>query len=190
MKIFLRSVTIGLSLSLASMFVGVLPVSAHVLKKDNGVAGVLHIVPDDNPIAGEPTKIGISFSNTQSFDLGSCNCNVMVQDAGRILQTKQLVPAQEGATLESAATLTFPSMKVYDIVVVGSAKDGSFKDFKLVYSTRIASNTSGVQTSHGDSSQIIVAAIGSLLILAMVAANNVWQGDRYAKAKAINKGVK
>lgn len=161
--------------------------SAHVLKQNNGISGVLHIPPDDNPKAGEVTTLGISFGDKPgAFSLQDCDCSVAIAQNGKTLQTVTPAPALAGATLDSYSKVTFPSIGVYDIVATGSSKSGAFAKFTLDYVVRVATDVNGgaVPVAKSTSVTPIIIGLGSFGLIAVVAYGAIGQGGRYTpKAK-------
>lgn len=156
--------------------------SAHVLKEDNGMSAVLHIPPDDNPVGAEETELDLSFSNdAQTFSLQDCDCQVIVKRDNRTLSTTTLTPALPGATLDGVAHVTFPSVGVYDVVVMGAPKSASFAVFRLDYSERIATSVSAPVAASGQQSQVMIIGLGAFAILLLFAVTNIKAGKRYTK---------
>lgn len=161
--------------------------SAHVLRQNNGISGVLHIPPNDDPTAGVPTKLGVSFANkTRNFSLQDCNCTVALQLDGKTVQTATPTPALAGATLDSFSTVTFPQVGVYTVHVTGSSKTNVFPDFTLDYPVRVATDARGgmanvTKTSNGSMTPIIIG-LGSFALIAIVAYAAIGEGGRYAPA--------
>ncbi len=189
MKKLLHIASLTLSLLLMAGFGTTGLAAAHVLKQDNGTSGVLHIPPEDNPQAGQPTELDIAFGNqANAFSLQDCVCKVMIKSNDQVLQTVQLEPYASGATLDSKATVRFPAAGVYDVIISGSAKDGRFHAFQLNYLVRVTGVANAPGTNNGAS--VIIISAGSLIILAMIAYSAVKAGQRYQRKPAkppINK---
>jgi hypothetical protein len=153
--------------------------AAHVLKQDNGISGVLHIPPEDNPQAGQPTELDVAFGSTNNtFSLADCNCQIITKSRNQVLQTVTPQPYLSGATLASRATVQFPQAGVYDVIVKGRAKDGTFNAFQLDYLVRVTAPAGATSPSNNGSSVVIISA-GSLVILILVAYNAIQSGQRY-----------
>jgi hypothetical protein len=185
---------------LKSLFlsIGILPVlllatggiaSAHVLKENNGISGVLHIPPEDNPEAGQPTELDESFGDSNStFSLGDCNCKVVVTSNGKAIQTTTLAPQLAGATLDTVATVNFPAIGVYDVIISGSAKDGAFHSFSLDYLVRVPTAVGVTPQTNGQGLDVAIIGGGSLVVLLMFGVTMIQRGGRYAKlAPTISK---
>ena len=175
----LASMQVLLSVLLIGCFGGT--AEAHVLKQDNGIAAVMHIEPDDNPLANQPIKIALSFASSQGgFNLAHCRCQAAIIQNTKQLQQVALKPALAGATLEAGATLTFPTAGVYDLNVTGAPTDGSFSSFKLDYLLRVASPLSDHSVNSSSSSGVLLIGFGSVIILSMIGYTLIRGGGRYA----------
>ncbi len=189
------TISLGLVLLLTTGLSGGVA-KAHVLKQNNGISGVLHIPPIDEPNAGELTKLDISFGDqTSGFNLQDCDCKVSIARDGKILQTVLPEPALQGATLESVSRVTFPKVGVYDIIATGSDKAGTFPSFKLTYTVRVASGegavtTSPVKSMTNSGPTMLIVGVGSFAVLAMLAFVAIGQGGRYTTTPEANKTKK
>lgn len=73
-------VTIFLNISLNTGMGGL--ARARGLQSDNGVSAVLHITPDDDPLAGVATVIGLEFNSTiAGFDLNNYKVDATLKQA-------------------------------------------------------------------------------------------------------------
>jgi len=161
-------------------------VSAHVLKEDNGTSAVLHIPPDDNPTAGEQVKLSISFRDkAKTFSLTKCKCEILIQKNGQTEQTAKIEPASSGAELVGFATATFEKPAAYRVILQGTSMSGAFESFKMSFPIRVSA--SSTSTSNRPSSEIIIIAAGSLIILAMFAYTSISYGGRYKKSNRVSR---
>lgn len=182
MKIYLKVLGLYFVASVLILFNSIGLASAHVLKEGQGVSAVLHIPPEDNPVAGQPTELDISFGDkNNNFSLLDCSCQLLIVSGGKVLQ--KLVPssALSGATLDSVVTAQFPHVGVYHIIISGSAKDDKFNDFKLDYSVRVASDTNGTAMKNGNGDEALVVGSGGLIILALLAYRGIVRGGRFTR---------
>jgi hypothetical protein len=185
-----KLVLLIMALALPLMSVGV--ASAHVLKEDNGISAVLHIDPDDDPIAAQPTPVGVAFSADGGFSLQDCNCYVHIVSDGQTIQTDAINPGEPGATLTAVSSVQFPKIGVYDLIVGGSAKDGKFPTFKLDYLERVATSADAPATSSSSNgSSVLIISAGSIVLLSMIGFTTIRRNGRYApKAPATIKPIK
>ncbi|GAC1499622.1 MAG: hypothetical protein NVS1B10_02550 [Candidatus Saccharimonadales bacterium] len=162
-------------------------VSAHILKASNGIAGTIHIPPDDNPMPNQITELQIAFSDkTGAFSLADCNCKVSVRDDNHVIQTVIPKPSLAGATLDSTSKVTFPRAGVYTILANGNSKDGKFSNFQLEYKIRVESGVVAASTDNKGSTALWIAAgtgAASLLALAYI---NLFRNRRTGTSNQID----
>ena len=110
--------------------------SAHVLKTDGTIGAVLHVKPDDAPVAQTPITYELSFQDSKgNFSLTDCACSIAFATGGKITGTQQLDATTP--TL-SRNTYTFPESGMYTFSITGSPKNNaSFRPFHLTYSVRV-----------------------------------------------------
>jgi hypothetical protein len=108
------------------------PVSAHVLKTDGTIGAVLHLDPEDDPIANYPANFYLDFKDTVSkFNFKDCKCVINITKNGQNVYSQDLISPY--------FTYTFPEKNVYILEVIGRPLDGnSFNEFKLDYQIRVA----------------------------------------------------
>lgn len=162
--------------------------SAHVLAQDGSVTAVLHIAPDDNPVAKRPTRLEFAFADgSQPFHLQTCDCKVSLHDEKRTLRQVEISPVNGSAT-DGEATVTFPAIGVYTLVVEGSAtphhhESTKTASFSLRYIERVATSAGGAparKSAAGLQALLISAAL--LVILIIIAYRQITFGGRYASA--------
>ena len=108
-----------------------LTVSAHVLKTDGTIGAVLHIDPNDAPVAGSVSTFNFDLTDTtKRFTTADCDCNFSIAQTADILDKNlaDLSPIQ----------YTFQEPGVYTVELEGSPKDGTgFQPFQLTYEIRV-----------------------------------------------------
>jgi len=108
-------------------------VSAHVLKYDGNIGAVLHIDPDDSPLAGQDSKIYLDFKDKSGrFDIRKCNCQAIISN-------------NEVNNYVNFSTNTFyynfPKIDVYTLEIIGkSTAEADFDSFDLKYDIRVATD--------------------------------------------------
>ena len=156
------------------------PVQAHILNQDNGIYAILHIDPDDNPQAGTPTILLLTFgANDGTFVLGDCACNVSVQSNNQTIYKTSPVPAFVGSSYQAISKVTFPSIGIYQLTVNGSSKTHKFPNFSLNYVVRV-STSSQVPTKVADISLVVIFSIAGAVIFILVAMVAIINGGRYS----------
>jgi hypothetical protein len=114
---------------------------AHVLQVDGSIGAVLHIDPDDDPIANAPATFFFDFKDTQNqFQIPDCNCTVTVSSNGKTLFSENLNNTADVKTASTSASFsyTFPAEGIYAVVAQGAPVSGKqFQSFTLTYDIRV-----------------------------------------------------
>jgi hypothetical protein len=105
---------------------------AHETVTDHGVAVTMHVLPGDEPQAGQPATIVIVNVKPSSgrFTFGSCGCRIKVSTAaGRVLldrRTRKRTP------------FVFPDPAAYEVTYSGGyrARGGRTKQFSTTFALR------------------------------------------------------
>ena len=108
--------------------------SAHVLQTDGTIGTVLHIDPNDDPIAQQQASLFFEFKDTtNNFTAKNCDCNVAIVEAGKTIYAQPLSITSDTASL----FYTFPNPDVYQVVITGTPlTKNAFQTFKLTYNVR------------------------------------------------------
>ncbi len=117
------------------------PISAHVLQSDGDVGAVLHIDPDDDPIANSPATLIFELKDrTDKFQPSNCDCSVTVLSEGKNIFSQAVFQNNSEPTESSASILfTFPQKGVYQVVLAGKPKqENTFQPFSLTYDIRVS----------------------------------------------------
>lgn len=141
-----------------------LPVTtlAHVVESDRGIGAVLHIDPDDDPIAGEVSTFFFDIKDTAGgYRENNCRCRLVIKQDGQTLY-------DELFNRPGGGTYTFPTRGIYSVAAVGSPLSGnSFQPFNLEYTIRVERGE-GIDVSSNRTAQrlpIVVGVIGAILFL-------------------------
>lgn len=114
---------------------------AHVLKSDGQIGAVLHVNPDDDPVAGEPTGFFFEFKDKENkFTPQSCECTFSITKDGNLIYSVPLFKDNSSPSLTSPSIFyTFYEKGIYQVKVAGGpTNDGTFSPFTLVYDIRVA----------------------------------------------------
>ena len=153
-------------------------VFAHELEQSNGISAVLHIPPDDNPLAGKKTVLNVAYGDkAQKFSLENCSCFISVVQNEHVLSTVKATPALPHSKLDSAVKVIFPNPGKYEVRVSGISIDNSFAEFEIEFPVKITN--SAIVASNKAGYQVLIFAIGTLLINAMIAYTLISKGKRY-----------
>ncbi|HEY1538966.1 MAG TPA: hypothetical protein VGF63_06185 [Solirubrobacteraceae bacterium] len=109
------------------------PALGHQTVVDRGVAVTLHVLPDDDPVAGRPATIvavAVRPPKGGRFTFGTCRCQVKVATA----TGKVLLNERSG----KRTPFVFPDPAAYEITYSGSyrAKSHTTKRFSAVFAIR------------------------------------------------------
>jgi hypothetical protein len=155
--------TSGLCLCLLLLFAPAPTASAHILKTNNGTVAVLHVPPDDKPMAGAPTKLELLlYKNTGEFELSKYTINLQVVEHGKRIQQVSVGPEFVGNPSTGITTVIFPKIDVYEIVVIGTAKSSADKSFTTNYELRVAT---AVKRSNADTELLLVGMTLAIIVV-------------------------
>ncbi|NES66063.1 MAG: hypothetical protein F6K24_12765 [Okeania sp. SIO2D1] len=119
---------------------------AHNVEVSEDVACTFHITPNHNPKVGKPSLAWFALTRKggKSIPFSECDCQLNVYSQPRNAESKPIMnPELKGIDTEQyqeipGAEITFPQAGVYDLEIIGSAKDGkSFQPFKFNYSVTV-----------------------------------------------------
>lgn len=144
-------------------------VSAHVLEFDNGIGAVLHIEPQDEPIAGQDAGFLFEFQDKNgNFDARACACRLTIMDT----QNDQLADMALSASARNAASanFVFPKRGTYTLRLSGSSTNqNAFSSFELSYTVRVDKGNGDAGVGSGTGSRaIFVLAAGVIGLLAFL----------------------
>lgn len=142
--------------------------NAHVLESDGTIGAVLHIDPDDDPIAGEETGIYFDFKDkTNRYKNEDCICQLVIEQDGQVIYEKPF-------TRPGGGTFTFPSRGVYAVKAVGVPKNaGAFDTFKISYDVRVERATAQenlIEKQPDNHKDVAYLVVGVLIVLFALAA--------------------
>ncbi len=152
MATFTKNIFLFLALSaLCAPAVLPLSASAHILETDGTIGGVLHIDPNDAPVADSPAHFFFQFKNSAGdFNLAQCDCTISIQypENPATLFSLHLLNGTTTNLLGSSISpliapdtlsffYTFPQRAVYIVTVNGTSTNTSFPSFVLSYDIRI-----------------------------------------------------
>lgn len=160
---------------LMMMFIWRLPiVQAHILKTDGSIGAVLHIDPEDDPIAKEPGYFFFEFKDKENkFQPSVCDCKITIFEDGKEIYNQPHFEnnASSGAN-NLSFTYIFPEKNIYTIEILGKPyPDGNFQPFKLKYLVRVANESpitnQNIPTEKSwISTHLIILISGGIILLA------------------------
>jgi hypothetical protein len=115
----------------AAVATGATTRAAHQTLVNNGVAVTLHVVPNDEPVAGEEALVSIVKIATRNgiFKWSTCRCHMTIfKPDGTKLLDQAAVPK---------LTFTFPEASAYGITVSGRVyRKKKWANFKVTFGLR------------------------------------------------------
>ncbi|HVZ66666.1 MAG TPA: hypothetical protein VG917_00210 [Patescibacteria group bacterium] len=108
---------------------------AHEFETDGSIQAVLHVDPDDTPIAGSQSNISIEVKDsTNKFDPQKCDCNVYIYQGDKNIMIQPLSFKNEGGNLYSSSfNYIFPEYGGYHVKLSGEPINQSFNSFSIVF---------------------------------------------------------
>ncbi|MBN3872135.1 hypothetical protein [Nostoc sp. JL33] len=149
--------------SLVISITNVYPVAAHKVEVAGDVGGTLHIEPNDNPSAEEPSQAWFALTRRggKVIPLAQCNCRLAVYAKPYAAGEPPLIePALEPVAVERyqgipGAEVVFPKPGIYELQLNGKPISGArFKPFKFKFEVTVAGgsteNTRNLRNVNGD----------------------------------------
>lgn len=162
---------------------------AHVLKIHGSIGAVIHVSPEDDPIAGMSTDFYFELKDKNGkLKPDNCDCTGVVLQNGREIFSAPVFQNGTNSSLESASfSFVFPEKDIYKVRVVGNPlTDGAFEPFTLEWDIRVDRETEKSTQNSNGSKEInpetgnkysLVQTIG-LIVLAIVVAYLVRKRNR------------
>lgn len=149
------------------------PAVAHTLQTDGTIGAVLHISPEDDPIAGDISSFFFEIKDTaDNFTSRLCECTVTIEKNSKILLTQPVFQdTNEDNQTNLTMIYTFPETGIYKITLTGKPLSGTtFNEFTLSYDVRVTKTIEDPKNSGVGSStlSLIAIPIGLLLISIIV----------------------
>jgi hypothetical protein len=122
----------------------VTPAIAHKVQISGDIGGTLHIEPNDNPRAGEPSLAWFALTRQggEVIPLEACNCQfaIYTQSGDAIVESPTLEPiSAEGYNGIPGAEITFPQVGAYELVLQGEPlTPEDFQPFEFRFPVTVA----------------------------------------------------
>ena len=116
------------------------PAEAHFLATDGSIGAILHVDPNDSPVAGSQASFFFDFKDKQNkFKPENCNCTFEIDANGKTIFYQNLFQNNSNPSLSNASVFyTFPTINVYEIKVIGTpVTPHAFQPFTLVWYFRV-----------------------------------------------------
>jgi len=140
---------------------------AHVLKTDNTIGAILHIDPEDEPIAGEPSNLFFVLKDKKNhFATKNCECTITIKQNETIIK-RQTITADPKNQTTIIFTYTFPKKDIYQVIMSGTPKQrNTFQRFSLTYDIRVAREKK--EKNNTQTTPLLMIIIGSIIGCALL----------------------
>lgn len=148
--------------------------SAHVLQTDRTIGAVMHIDPNDDPIAGEQASIFFELKDTTNrLTSKNCDCKIAILESGKTIYAQPIFQNNSNPSLDNASLFyTFPNPDVYQIILTGNPlSKNSFQPFKLTFNIRAEQPTDNSSTNKSQlfaTNHLGYFIVGILLLLVSI----------------------
>ncbi|MBD2677168.1 MULTISPECIES: hypothetical protein [Nostoc] len=136
------------------------PAAAHKVEVSGDVGGTLHIEPNDNPRAGEPSQAWFALTRRggKVIPLAQCNCQLAVYaEPYAAGEPALLEPTLKAVAVERyqgipGAEIVFPKPGLYQLELNGKPASGArFKPFEFKFEVTVAAgSTNNARNVNGD----------------------------------------
>ncbi len=123
---------------------------AHVLRVDHNIGAVLHIDPDDDPIANEASTFYLEIKDkTGKFKPEDCSCIYIISENGKQIYSDAIFSRTTANGLSAPVfTFVFAKRDVYALTIEGQpTTQGEFQKFTLTYDIRVDKESEQSQTA-------------------------------------------
>jgi hypothetical protein len=159
---------------------------AHSLKTNNGFSAVMHIDPDDDPLANQPTVLNFLIGNEKlHYTQTDYRNSVTISANGTVLKKLSVDQSVFGNAGDGIAKYTFPSVNVYTVDLRGVLISDPSVNFHMSFIVRVTGTLGTVAVTNGRSSEVILIGAGSLVVLSIVGFTVIRNGGRYAAKQPI-----
>jgi len=125
------------------ILLGASPLWAHVVEADGPIGVTMHVDPDDQPVAGTPTRFYLWFKDTtDQLKPQDCRGTFSVSDAGDYAVVTQPLFARSGSGLSDVHDVTFSKAGTYTVRINGApAGTTTFHPFLITFQVRVTGGT-------------------------------------------------
>jgi len=164
LKLYAFGICFWLLLSLSQSLLA----AAHDLEENNGMVAALHVEPDDKPVVGASNKLELLFSkNVGGFQMDNYTIKLRVAEHGKQLQEVSVTPEFYGAADKGTASVTFPKIDTYQLVLTGTPKSQTDQSFIMTYPLSVVSSANksnaGIEWLLACMTAIVVACLSVVM---------------------------
>jgi hypothetical protein len=166
----MKKIIIFLLAFLPGMFYAA-PVQAHFLAADGNIGAVLHVDPNDEPIAGSLASFFFEFKDKENkFKPENCDCSFEIDENGKNIYSQPLYQNNNNPSLTNASVFyTFPQRDVYQVKVIGKPlTPNAFQSFTLKWNFRVDQQASSETGSTQGSSNFFSAHLVQIILIGII----------------------
>jgi hypothetical protein len=120
-----------------------LAAAAHVNETSGSITALLHVKPDDKPVAGQAAELWFNFDDSKNkFAAPACDCRIVIKQGNRTLVDRPIAAREKQSQQVIRVDYVFPYQAAYDVALMGSSRqtDG-FKNLELDYTVVVDRGT-------------------------------------------------
>ncbi len=123
-------------------------VYAHILATDKSIGAVLHVNPNDEPIANRVATFVFEFKDRNNkFQSTDCDCSFAIKNNGKTIYSQPLFQDDTTTDNHAAISYTFATPDVYQIIAIGKPRNKTdFQPFTLSWDIRVDTPTTQQDT--------------------------------------------
>ncbi|HVT00693.1 MAG TPA: LPXTG cell wall anchor domain-containing protein [Patescibacteria group bacterium] len=149
---------------------------AHEAESDGSFEALIHVSPNDTPVAGSKSNISIELTDdTNRFDPSNCDCVVDIYQGNTNILSKNVTFTKSRGPFKTNFDYVFPDPGAYHVRLSGKpAKGAEFKEFSINFDATDAekpnnnsdfiSPTPTTNTSPTPTNLVLIGGIGIVLI--------------------------
>ncbi len=158
----------GKTLILVLILLSVIPgAHAHILRVDGNIGVLLHVDPNDAPVAGQPAKFFVGVQDSSGkFSIYTCDCTLTIEKDGKEIAS---FPINSNGFYQPIE-YSFPASGIYKVTVAGKPTNGAFQPFVTTFEYYVSGSLNATNVPGYNKMQDylpFIALIAGLLILIM-----------------------
>ena len=162
LRLFRSIKFLGVALVISGLLLSPGIAKAHDLEVNHGYTAVLHLDPDDDPLAGQPSVLNFFMGKAgASFNQNDYKVSIDISSAGKRLQHSNVAPRVFGDASDGVVNYTFPRIAVYKVDLYGVLKADNSPQFHMSYTVRVADAVKGYSPPASVTDPAVLGLIGS-----------------------------
>lgn len=148
---------------------------AHILRVDGNIGVLLHVDPNDAPVAGQQANFFVIIQDYSGrFDISECYCTLAIKKDGKEIASFPINSNEFYRQIE----YSFPASGIYQVIVAGKPTNGDFQPFKTTFEYYVSTSLGTAATATTQETNPMqnylpyISLIAGLLILGMLVPRN------------------